>query len=258
MSAVLAQRFSPAVWPVRVLGLGLMLVLAACSPKQDGDKASAPAVQPALRSEPVQVTLVQPGCKDACARFGARWLRFPDAPKFDEAILKDQGVTWKGSAESSLQAAASDFMSDAERQWEIAMTLTLQRSALPDVAVAETTNYSFTGGAHGQDVLSFYNWDKRQNKLVSLRDWVLPGREKAFWARVKQAHAQWATRGSEPSMIDSGWPFVHSENIALLADGLAIRYNAYEIGPYSEGAPLLHVPYASLRDIFKPEWLPAP
>lgn len=45
--------------------------------------------------------------------------------------------------------------------------------------------------------------------------------------------------------------------MALLADGLGVRYNAYEIGPYAEGAPLLRVPYARLQGVFKPEWLPA-
>lgn len=258
MSAVLAQRFSPVSWPVRVLGLGLMLVLAACSPKEPGSKpASAPA-QPTLRGIPVQVELKQQNCGDGCASYSAKWLRFPDAPQLDELVLKDQGVTWKDGVEASLQFAARDFIGDAERRWESLLSLTQKPSALPGLVVLEVTNYSYTGGAHGQDVLSFYNWDARQQRLVGLRDWLLPGQGKALWARVQQAHAQWAARGSEPSMIESGWPFVHSENMALLPDGLAIRYNAYEIGPHSEGAPLLRVPYASLRGIFKPEWLPAP
>jgi len=257
MSAVLAQRFSPAIWPVRVLGLGLMCLLAACSPKESERQPAAASAQPALSALPVLVELRQQSCAEDCARFSAKWLRFPEAPSLDEVVLKDQGVTWQGGVEASLQFAAKDFMSDAERRWESLLSLSQKPAALPGLVVLEAANYSYTGGAHGQDVFAFYNWDARQRKLVGLRDWLLPEQGKAFWARVQQAHAQWAARG-KPNMIESGWPFVRSENIALLPDGLAIRYNAYEIGPHSEGAPLLRVPYASLRGIFKPEWLPAP
>lgn len=257
MSAVLAQRSFPVTQPARLLGLGLICLLAACSPKEPDSKSAATTAQPTLRALPVQVELKQQDCGDGCASYSAKWLRFPEAPQLDEAVLKDQGVAWQGGVEASLQFAARDFMSDAERRWESLLSLTQRPSALPGLVVLEATNYSYTGGAHGQDVLSFYNWDARQGKLVGLRDWLLPGQGKALWARVQQAHAQWAERG-KPNMIESGWPFVRSENMALLSDGLAIRYNAYEIGPHSEGAPLLRVPYASLRGIFRPEWLPAP
>ena len=248
--------------PVALRSAAFTRVVATCL-LAGGLLACDPAPPPAttrsegLATTPLAVKLAQPGCMQDCARFEANWLQFPTAPDLEQQLLRDQGVVWKGSAKASLDFAATDFMADAEARWDNQLRLTQLSSALPPVTVLEALSYSFTGGAHGQSVLSFYNWDQRTRKLVGLRDWLLPGQEKVFWALVRDAHRRWAERSGEPSMIDSGWPFVVSQNMALLADGLGVRYNAYEIGPYAEGAPLLRVPYARLQGVFKPEWLPA-
>jgi len=53
------------------------------------------------------------------------------------------------------------------------------------------------------------------------------------------------------------WPFQPAQNIALTDQGLLVKYNPYEVAPYSFGQPELLLPYSELRGILRPDYLPA-
>lgn len=47
-----------------------------------------------------------------------------------------------------------------------------------------------------------------------------------------------------------------TDNATLNNEGIALTYQPYEIAPYAFGMPTLTVPYAKLKGIIKPEYLP--
>ena len=47
-----------------------------------------------------------------------------------------------------------------------------------------------------------------------------------------------------------------SDNVALLAEGLAVTYDPYVLAPYSFGRPTFVIPYSELNGILRPELMP--
>lgn len=195
-------------------------------------------------------------CRSDCPQIAVSWLSLPLAGTLDKDVLAALGLVWQGGVTASFERVAADFLAGAEPRWTMDYVLTRQPGLRPDVLVLESTVSSYTGGAHGDADVRFHNVDTRSGKLLKLADVLLPGREAAFNHALAAVHAPWAQ--ARQFGADSGWPFTPSDNIGLLPEALAVRYNAYAIGPYSEGAPLLQVPYATLRGILKPDYLPAP
>jgi hypothetical protein len=44
--------------------------------------------------------------------------------------------------------------------------------------------------------------------------------------------------------------------VALTDTGIVVKYQPYEIAPYSSGQPELLIPYSELKGILRPEYLP--
>lgn len=57
--------------------------------------------------------------------------------------------------------------------------------------IIELSSYLFTGGAHGMPGRGFINYDRRQHKVLSLQDMLVPGQEEAFWKQAELAHKAW-------------------------------------------------------------------
>jgi len=95
---------------------------------------------------------------------------------------------------------------------------------------------------------------------MSLEDALIPGRHAQYVAALQRAHAKWLEQNPDarrdPAAYGKMWPFQESDNFALTRDGIVVKYDAYSIAPYSHGEPELHIPYADLRGILKPELLP--
>jgi len=88
---------------------------------------------------------------------------------------------------------------------------------------------------------------------------LLPKKMPAFEQALKKQHALWLK--SNPQAIENPvaynklWPFIPTDNAALLADGLALTYDPYTIAPYSFGRPTIMIPYSELKGILRPELL---
>lgn len=256
----------PASGPSLALGLVLILsvlTLTACERKKPAVPVAAtstPAVAVALPVLPLKVGLKATACGEHCASFSADWLRFPTQPRLDAALLKTLAGPTASSPEQGLQLLAKAFMGEAREAgepWEQIAKAVL-RPGLNSVSVVDVENYTYTGGAHGMTTVSYVNWDSHKARVVTLADMLLPGQDKAFYAALKRAHGLWVKQHDDAISFEAGWPFDRSDNVALLPDSLSVKYQPYSIGPYSEGTPELHLAYADLKTIFKPEYLPKP
>uniref|UniRef100_UPI00334220CC RsiV family protein n=1 Tax=Castellaniella defragrans TaxID=75697 RepID=UPI00334220CC len=117
-----------------------------------------------------------------------------------------------------------------------------------------------TGMAHGISGTQFLNWDNETRKALALDDVLAPRAHDAFDQALRQAHARWlqdnpAAR-EDPQNYSRLWPFLATDNFALTDLGVVVKYQSYQIAPYSSGHPELLIPYAELRGILRPRYLP--
>lgn len=117
-----------------------------------------------------------------------------------------------------------------------------------------------TGAAHGYTVTKFLNWDNQVGKVLSLQDLIQPGSYDRYVQNLKYAHKKWVHNLPEARQDIENWnrmwPFAPSDNIAITDQGLLVKYNSYEIAPYSSGQPEMIIPFNLLHDVLKPEYRP--
>ena len=87
-----------------------------------------------------------------------------------------------------------------------------------------------------------------------------PGKHPAFVEALQRAHQTWLTTNEDAqrdrAAYDRMWPFQESDNFALTHAGVVVKYDAYSIAPYSYGEPELTIPYADLKGVLRPEFMP--
>ena len=87
-----------------------------------------------------------------------------------------------------------------------------------------------------------------------------PNAASKFEQALRRQHAEWLKTNTvaqeNPAAYSKTWPFAMSDNVALLAEGLAVTYDPYVLAPYSFGRPTLVIPYSELNGILRPELMP--
>ncbi|WP_286978126.1 RsiV family protein [Pseudomonas sp.] len=203
-----------------------------------------------------------PGCAgESCPLVNIDKLKFANNPQLDELVEKRLLSMTQNSPDApqptSLESFEKDFLQNAEPGWKTYLQAKLIDQH-DDVAVIEFSSYIDTGGNHGMPGRGFINYDRDTGKVLTLSDILLPNRSGAFWAQVEQAHKRWLAKNQldkDPSFVKD-WPFRETQNIALTRDQLLLKYDVLTLGPYSNGHPSLTIPYAQLKGILKPEFLP--
>src|SRR5690606_13471918 len=128
-----------------------------------------------------------------------------------------------------------------------------------NLTVVELNSWQYyTGAAHGISATQFLNWDNNRNKLLGLADILQPGQNDAYVAALKAAHERWLASNpdaqNDPETYHRIWPFQVSENFGFTDQGLVVKYDSYQIAPYSFGQPELMLPYGELQGILKPAY----
>ncbi len=244
-----------------------VLLLASC---QKHEEVPAP-VEPVVQPSPPAPVLVQDflplktqtqtweriaGCRQKdCAKASLSIVQFPDKPDLSVLVQKsllqlaEAGHPARGE---TLDAFADDFLKKSGRRHAVDLRASLLRQQGALVALQLDVSFS-TAGAHGNPASRYLNYDRHQERLLTLDDVIIDGQRPAFVQAEMQAHQAWMkTKGIESS---SQWPFKETDNFTLAGDGLLVKYNAYAIAPHSEGLPELLIPYAALKGILKPEWM---
>ena len=127
------------------------------------------------------------------------------------------------------------------------------------LATVVLNSSSYLGGAHGSASQTYYNFDLKHQKQVSLDDLLLPQQKANLEKLAYQAFKVWVTDAKlADNMADyeQVWKFSLSNNFYLGQNGLILQYGEYEIGPYVAGLPRLEIPYSQLQTILKKQYLP--
>ena len=208
----------------------------------------------------MSVVRTKPGCQgELCPSVTLKSLRFEKYERFNTFLERSLlGIALMDTSQPktyrSLADLAGDFLKTAEDRYEIVLGAEVAR-ATPSIVVIELQSYLYSGGAHGMSTSEFINWLPKSDRILTLNDMVLPGRKKAFESALKKQYLIWL-KNNEFAKTDVAdyvkmWPFQFSDNAALMADGIAVKFNHYVLGPYALGTPTILVPYSSLKGIIK-------
>ncbi len=236
---------------------GLVLLLGACQ------TFTPPPKDKPLEAQHIAWEHRSAGCQSSdCALINVDTLRFIEEPALTELIEKRLLAMTDDSPDrapaATLQDYEKEFLTRADARWATYLQAKIidQHDQL---TVIELSSYLETGGAHGMPGRGFINYDRQQDRALTLQDVLLPGQEEAFWRLAAQAHQRWLAENKfaqEPGFA-ANWPFQRTDNVALKKDEVLLKYPVYSIAPYSAGHPELHLPYAQLQGILQPQYLPA-
>lgn len=170
-------------------------------------------------------------------------------------------------AKTDLNKAASLFAEDYESVrkdmgslsgcWQLeTKTDTVHSSAKALTMKVET--YAYTGGAHPNSSLSFYTFDRKTGRLLTLDDMV--DDTTALLGILEQAFRKQQKIGPDANLEEEGY-FLHDgrfflpANVGTTRNGLIFYYNPYEIAAYAVGPVQVTIPYEKLNGILREQWL---
>lgn len=106
--------------------------------------------------------------------------------------------------------------------------------------------------------VKFINFDKHKQTDITLQNALIRDKTESFWSTAQIAYKQWleVQQLLNNQTYQENWPFVKTNNVALLPKYLMLKYNGNTLAPYAMGEPTLFIPYAQLNEILKPEYLP--
>ncbi|MCK0713646.1 RsiV family protein [Chromohalobacter sarecensis] len=243
--------------------VGALAVLGGC-------QTGSPAPE-GLNTERMEKSFVERDCPAGrCATVEVESLRFPGASGLseqlrDELLSMGSGIT-NGESDvvaSSWKEYAQTFFDEAkaarERVPELPGYQAVFKAEIYDRHAALTTvkldSYVFTGGAHGMPLTEFMVIDERERRVVTLDDMLREGQTPAYREALSRAHLRWLEKQQADADFAESWPLSMNRNVAPFADEWRVRYNAYDIAPYSYGQPELRIPAEALEGIAKPRYL---
>lgn len=216
-------------------------------------------------TQPSKVDLHKPGCKGECSQLRVDSLVFPGNRKLTEYV--DQKLTNmiqfgedELASDQNIQAFTNHYWKEAGPRDEVILSAKT-RYRNKNLTTLELGAWRYmTGAAHGNSEIQLINWDNQSNQPLYFSDMIKPAQEQAFNQRLQKTHKNWLKTQDgyleNPAQYNRLWPFQPSQNIGLIDLGVLVKYNSYEIAPYSSGQPELLIPYPELQNILQPQFLP--
>ncbi|WP_312094284.1 DUF3298 and DUF4163 domain-containing protein [Niallia sp.] len=105
------------------------------------------------------------------------------------------------------------------------------------------TDYQFTGGAHGNTVITTYNFDLKSGNQLTLDDFLKSDREYEKVTNYALAYMKKHPEifYSDPSEF-ADFKVTNETNFYLSDKGIELIFQQYEVGPYVSGNPSVLIP----------------
>ncbi|TWI54220.1 hypothetical protein IQ22_02083 [Pseudomonas duriflava] len=201
------------------------------------------------------------GCTSSdCPFVNIDTLRFNDErlnAAIVRALLEKTRTEPDAPLPASLEAYEHYFLNRAQPGWSSYLQASI-REQHDGLTIIELSSYLDTGGAHGMPGRGMLNYDRQQQKVLTLQDMLLPGQEGAFWKVAQTAHEAWLVANDLQNNTEfrKNWPFERTTNIALDFGSMTLKYDVSSLGPYAMGHPIIKIPYPRLNGILHPEYFP--
>jgi hypothetical protein len=153
------------------------------------------------------------------------------------------------------RAFVADFP-DTTARWfiEISAELAHNTSQVATIDLSETT---FTGGAHPNANRRLVSFDIASGRLLGLDDLCID--PEAFAAIAERQFRLARNIGPEASLEQAGF-FLDDgrlplpDDVGIVAGGLLLHWNPYEIAPYAAGPSTLTIPPSELEGVVVPDY----
>ncbi len=143
-------------------------------------------------------------------------------------------------------------------RWSLEKTVKVLR-ATPPVISLECSEWSFTGGAHGNSATSYLNFNAATGGTVNLSDILKQGALPKL-TEVAEAHfrkkrnlAPDADLKKEGFIFFKDNRFVLNGNFGIGETALRFTFNPYEVAPYAWGPTEFEIPFSAIRGLLRPE-----
>ncbi|MFT7612073.1 MAG: hypothetical protein ACI9J3_001022 [Parvicellaceae bacterium] len=149
-----------------------------------------------------------------------------------------------------LDLMAHDVPYDSTLEENYAYELTTSIDGIHNQFVTlKISTWSFTGGAHGNGYSAYHIFDCSADSIINPREFVI--RKTELLNKIKEELLIQYSPDPETTLSDLLIDNVGlAANISLSDGKLHFHYNAYEIGPYSIGAPTVSFPIIEMRRYF--------
>ncbi|MGP4041139.1 DUF3298 and DUF4163 domain-containing protein [Gracilibacillus sp. D59] len=171
-------------------------------------------------------------------------LKYPQVSEMEKPEMEDKinktfqkyiKESYKELKENEKQAEKYDFQAEYQTDYEVKYNKSPKLSIL-------TSNYIFSGGAHGNTTVESFNFDVDKGKRVYLTNILT---EKEQIEAVRDYVWEYAT--DRPDIF---YPDLKKEDIKLTKDtafyftddGITLVFQQYEIAPYVAGNQEIHIP----------------
>ncbi|WP_163537047.1 DUF3298 and DUF4163 domain-containing protein [Gracilibacillus sp. YIM 98692] len=160
--------------------------------------------------------------------------------KINKQLLQYIKDSYKEYKQNEKMAKKYDFKADYQTEYEV------KYNKAPKLSIL-TSNYIFSGGAHGNTTVQSFNYDVEEGKRVVLTD-ILKTEEQ----RKDVQEYVWEYAIERPDIF---YPDLKKEDVKLHADtafyynddGITLVFQQYEIAPYVSGNQEIKVP----EDVYK-------
>lgn len=115
--------------------------------------------------------------------------------------------------------------------------------------------YQF-GNQVGTGSISYFVFDTKQQKQLTLEDVLLPDGKEKLAQMVKDKFYHALKKGKvDIAKHEKTWTFYLTKNFIFTKDGIKFLYQPEQITPYNMGMPEFVIRYADLTGVVKPEYL---
>ena len=115
----------------------------------------------------------------------------------------------------------------------------------------------YAGGAHGNTMISFLNYNPKTNTIITLDSLIQKGKMEELIRTAEGIFRKNEKLSTNEPLADKYFfdkgKFALAQSFYIGDKGLVFLYNPYEIKAYAEGYTELIVPFSSLKSIAKPQ-----
>lgn len=120
----------------------------------------------------------------------------------------------------------------------------------------------FTGGAHPNSYRVYLNLRPQTGELLDLNAVMKEGAMPQLAGLAEKHFREVRKLAPDADLKQAGFEFKDdrfalTENFGMTPDALVLYYNNYDIAAYYFGPTEVKIPYSEIRDLVKPEFLPA-
>jgi hypothetical protein len=145
---------------------------------------------------------------------------------------------------------------DFQQRWTLTKTVKVSRAAPPAISL-EYSEWSYTGGAHGNFATVYLNFDSVTGAPIHLSDVVKPDSLPRLTAIAEGYFRKQRKLAPDVSLKSAGFWFPEgrfqlSPIFGLSEKELIFEYNVYDVAPYVMGTTTVTIPLTEIWTLLRP------